>query len=241
VAATRNSRPSARGATLVEILVALGLVTLLMGGMFAGAGALKRSRLRESTTLLASAVRVAYAHANATSRVTRLVIDFGKRTITMEDTEGRLYLKQDRTGGAAGANDMEKQAIAAGEDLVEGPKHSRPEFKEVRKSGLDQVAEARKSQQDDKEIKTGKELPKDVTFRQVEVQHEDDAVTSEQVYVYFWPGGLAERAAIQVQLGEDAKDGDVMTVTTEPLSGKVVIDNGPVQLRRPDAEESIVD
>jgi general secretion pathway protein H len=225
-------RGADRGATLIEILVALALVAVLVGGTFTGIGLLRRARLREATTLVASAVRAAYAHASSSSRVTRLVIDFGNERITMQDTEGKLYLQQDRTGGAAGASDVEQKAIQAGEDLVEGPKKAKPEFAEVKNSALDAIARAREEQ-----APTGKELPSGVTFRQVEVQHEDEPVTSEQVYLYFWPGGQTERAAIQVQLGDQAPDGDVMTLSVKPLTGQVAIDNGPIAMKRPVSDE----
>ena len=229
-----------RGATLIEILIALVLVALIAGGMFLGLGMVRRARLREATTFLTSAIHVAYLHANSTSRPTRLALDFSKRTITLEETEGRFYVAHDRAGGAAGANDLEKEALAAGEDIIEGVHAPRPEFHAVQHSALDAVARARETDQQAGNTASGKDLPSGIYFRQVEVAHEEDAVTSDQVYLYFWPGGQTERAAIQLQLGEQAPHGDVMTVSVAPLTGQVTIDNGPVEMRRPrtDAEAS---
>jgi prepilin-type N-terminal cleavage/methylation domain-containing protein len=122
-----------RGTTLVEVLVALALAALLVGGTFTGVGMLRQSRLREASTLVASAVRLAYDHANATSRVTRLVFDLEKRTVTMEDTEGPLFLQQNRTGGAAGASGWAllyeftpTQTLAAGMALRSGVAYAAP-------------------------------------------------------------------------------------------------------------------
>lgn len=224
-----------RGATLIEVLVALGLAALLVGGMFGGIGMLRQSRLREASTLVASAVRIGYDHANATSRVTRLVFDLEQRSVTMEDTEGTLLLQQNRTGGAAGASDLEKAALEAGEDIVDGPKKARPNFSEVKKSTLDTVAALREG--DDQAKPSGKQLPQDVTFRQVEVQHEDAAVTSEHVYLYFWPGGQTERAAIQLQLGTAGTERDIMTITVKPLTGQVHAEYGAVAMARPETDE----
>ncbi len=228
-----------RGTTLVEVLVALALAALLVGGTFTGVGMLRQSRLREASTLVASAVRIAYDHANATSRVTRLVFDLEKRTVTMEDTEGPLFLQQNRTGGAAGANDLEKAALDAGEEILDGPKKARPQFQAVKKSTLDTLAALREG--DDKAKETGRELPKDVTFRQIEVEHEDEPVSSEQVYLYFWPGGQAERAAIQLQLAGDATERNIMTISVKPLTGQVSADYGATAMKRPETDEEASD
>jgi general secretion pathway protein H len=230
-------RGSQRAATLIEILVAISIVALLAGGMFAGIGMVRRSRLREAATFVTSAVRVAYMHASSTSRPTRLVFDFANRTIKLEETDGAFYVQQDRTGGAAGATDLEKQALEEGEAIADGAKKARPEFHEVRRSTLDAVANVREGE--DSANKSGKELPRGVSFRQIEVAHEDDPVTGEQVYLYFWPGGMTERAAIQLQMGDGAgvPADDVMTVSVKPLTGGVRIDNGPVEMDRPRGDD----
>ncbi len=218
---------------MIEILVALVIVALVAGGLFGGMGMVRRARLRDATTFLTSAIHVAYVHANATSRPTRLVLDFATRTVALEETEGRLVLQHDRAGGAAGANELEKEAIAAGEDIVEGPHAPRPEFHGVTRSELDAIARARETDDQGGQVHVANQLPKDIFFRQVEVAHEDDPVNSEQVYLYFWPGGQTERAAIQVQIGAEAPNDDVMTVSVKPLTGQVTIDNGPVEMKRP--------
>ncbi len=235
----RTSRSRARGTSLIEVLVALALAALLVGGMFTGVGMLRQARLREGSTLVASAVRIAYDHANATSRVTRLVFDFEQRTITMEETQGLLFLQQNRTGGAAGASELEKAALEEGEGIVEGPKKLRPTFQTVGHSTLDQVADLRES--DDQGKQGGKQLPKEVSFRQIEVQHEDDAATSEHIYLYFWPGGQTERAAIQLQLGTEGKLTDAMTITVKPLTGQVTAEYGAIAMDRPDSADEEAD
>ncbi|MBM4360344.1 MAG: prepilin-type cleavage/methylation domain-containing protein [Deltaproteobacteria bacterium] len=217
------------------MLVALGLAVLLVGGTFMGIGTLRQARLREASTLLVSAIRIAYDHANATSHVTRLTLDMERGTITMEETEGKLFLQKGRTGGAAAANDLEKAALEAGEDILDGPKRRRPEFTAVKRSTLDTVADLREG--DAPAQGAGKSLPKDVRFRQIEVAHEDDPVTSEVVYLYFWPGGQAERAAVQLQLGSEPTDRDIMTISVKPLTGQVDVDYGAVAMRRPETDE----
>jgi general secretion pathway protein H len=236
---TATRRRAVRGATLVEVLVALGLAALLVGGTFTGIGMVRHARLREGSTLVASAVRLAYDHATATSRVTRLTFDLERGTIALEESDGKLFLQSGRTGGAAAANDVEKAAVEAGEEILDGPKRARPEFRAVKRSSLDAIADVREG--DEPGRSSGKALPKDVRFRQIEVQHEDEPVTAEQVYLYFWPGGQTERAAIQLQLGNEPGERDLMTVAVKPLTGQVRIDQGAMAMLRPESDEEASD
>jgi general secretion pathway protein H len=222
-----TSRAAQRGLTLVEILVALAIITIVTGGMVIGVGAISSARLRESASTLASAIRIAYNHANATSRVTRIVLDLGERTITIEDTDGRLFLeKGSQTGGAAAATDIEAEAIAESERVLSGPRSERASFAPVGKLLGFEV---------DEETGPTKKLGDGIYFRSVEVEHEDSAVTSDRVYVYFFPGGQAERAAIQLQKGQDAEPdpGNILTITVAPLTGKIEVLSGPFDMPRP--------
>jgi len=228
----RNKRTAQRGTTLIEVLITVTLVVLLTGGMYIGIGGLSSARLRESSTLIAGAVRVAYNHANATSRPTRLVLDLGARTITVEDSEGRLFIQSgDRTGGAAAATELEREIVADTEEILDGPRPQRPTFRPVTKLlGFNPDKPG-----------GSKTLASGIYFRQVEVAHEDGPVTSERVYLYFWPGGQTERAAIQVQKTnkDDVADSSIITVLVSPLTGKVSIVGGAVDMPRPIRDEDI--
>jgi general secretion pathway protein H len=219
--------------TLVEVLIVLALIGFLTGGLLLGAGALSQSRLKRSAVMLSGAVRVAYNFANSTSRPARLVFDFDARTITLEQGEGPMLLRRgEKTGGAASATDAEQQATAAGEELAEGPKAPRANFRPVSAYGVASEADPE-----------GKTLSAGIRFRQIEVDHEDDPVSSDRAYLYFWPGGQTERAAIQLMIGSDpetVEESDVITLVVSPLTGKVQIVGGPVDMPRPrtDEEES---
>ncbi len=223
-----------RGATLVELLVAIALAALLAGGAFFGVGMLRSARLREATTLVGSAVRVAYSHAATKSRVTRLVLDFDAGTITMEESEGRhLLRKGDRAGGASGATELEREAIAAAESVVEGPRAPRAEFHPVTSLGSKLLELSR----DGEDKKRGpKALPSGVRFKHIEVAHEDEPITSERVYLYFWPGGQTERAAIVLAEGSDP-DENLLTVHVHALTGEPRVEKGAVAMPRPRSDE----
>jgi general secretion pathway protein H len=88
--------------------------------------------------------------------------------------------------------------------------------------------------------KGGKALQRGITFRSVQTTHDDAPRTSGRAYVYFWPGGRTERAAIQLRIGDSEETGRTLTLLVSPLTGKVTVKAGPVELVVPvdDAQSS---
>jgi general secretion pathway protein H len=180
--------------------------------------------------MIASAIRVAYGRANATSKVARLVFNFDARTVAIEESDSQLWLaKNDRTGGAQAATEAERKAIEEADSILKGPRAPRPSFKPIKAFGF----------QPEKGI-SGKALERNIRFLQIETGHSEEAQKSDQAYIYFWPGGLTERAAIQLSVGGSTVDGDVVTILVSPLTGKAEIRKGRVNMPRPrdDNEES---
>jgi general secretion pathway protein H len=230
-AVTRTkTRAARRGVTLVELLITVGIVTLLAGTAIMGMGALQGARLKRSSVIIASAVRTAYAHANATSKTVRLAFDFEQRLVVLEESSNAMLLvRGDKTGGAADATEAEQAARAAAEAVTSGPRVARPQFAPAKALGFDPDQGA-----------PGKELEAGVRFLQIEAAHQDDPATSDRAYLYFWPGGQTERAAIQIARapeGEKPDDDDVLTILVSPLTGKTEIVRGPVEMRKPRTEQ----
>lgn len=213
-----------RGVTLIEVLIVLAVVTVTMGITIFGSGMADSARLRRSSVLIASAVRVAYGHANATSKVVRLVFNFDQRTVSIEESSGQLSLAQnDRTGGAQAATQAERMAMAEAETVTKGPRAPRPSFRPVPAFGFSL----------DKGAGAGKSLDPNIRFLQIETGHQDDAVKADQAYLYFWPGGQTERASIQLSVGGSTLDADAVTILISPLTGKADIRKGRVNMPRP--------
>jgi general secretion pathway protein H len=188
-----------------------------------GAGVADSARLRRSAVMIASATRVAWGHATATTRTVRLVLNLDARTVSMEDSEDKLWLaKNDLSGGAAGATDAERKAIEEADAILKGPRAPRPSFKPAKPFGfvVDKMAK-------------GKELERNIRILQVETAHQDDPVKVGQAYLYFWPGGQTEQAAIQLSVVGSVSDTDVITVLVSPLTGKTDIRKGKVAMPRP--------
>jgi general secretion pathway protein H len=214
-----------RGVTLVEILITLTVIALLGGVSILGMGVIESARLKRSAILVSSAVRTAYAHANATSKTVRLVFDFESRTVSIEESSSRLAIeKGDVAGGAAAATEAEREAQEEAERILKGIRPPRPQFAPAKAFGFDPDTG-----------KSGKELESGIRFLQIETGHQDEPEVS-RAYLYFWPGGQTERAAIQLvrgRPGQEPEEDDIMTVIVHPLTGKTELKKGRVTMPRP--------
>lgn len=228
-----RTSPASRGITLVEVLISLAIVGLIAGIGLLGIGAQRGARLRGGAVLVAGAVRTAYSHASGVSKPLRLVFDIQERQIALEESSSTLTVsKNDRTGGAAAATEAERAAIEASEDILKGPRAARPSFTPTKAFGFSP-----------EEGKTGRELPFGVRFVQIETSHEEEPAVEERAYLYFWPGGQTERAAVVLTTAakdEEPTDDNSMTVLVSPLTGKAEIKKGIHKMARPrdDEEES---
>jgi general secretion pathway protein H len=223
-----DRRRREHGVTLVEVLIVLAVVSVITALSLAGSGIADGARLRRSAVMIASAVRVAYGHANATSKVVRLVFNFEQRTVSLEESSGQLWLaKNDRAGGASAATEAERKAQDEADSILKGPRPPRPSFRPTRAFGF--TAE-----------KGGKALERNIRFLQIETGHQDDIVKTEQAYLYFWPGGQTERASVQLAVNGSTIESDIASIVISPLTGKAEVRRGAVSMPRPrdDASES---
>jgi len=219
-------RGARRGLTLIEIIVVISIVAIVMGVAVAGSMQLPSARLRKTATLIASAIKVGYTWATATSRDLRLVMDLGQQKIWLEETDVPMLVQSKSTtsnGGAEAVTDAERAALQEGEKIVKGPPIAKPSFHALDIYGFGDVEEG----------KGGKPLQRGIRFRQVQTAHDDSARTEGRAYLYFWPGGLTERASIQIRIGESEEDYQTLTLLVSPLTGKVTVKGGPVELEMP--------
>lgn len=222
-------RRRARGVTLIEVLMAVALVSLMTGMAMLGTGVVESARLKRSAVMVAGAVRIAYGHASASTKTVRIVFDLGTQTVSLEEAASpHLLVKGERSGGAEAATEAEREAQEAADAATEGPRKARASFQPAKALGFNPEAG-----------KTGKDLDKGVRIVQVETSHDDEPVTEDRAYLYFWPGGQTERAAIVISKGgaADEDDDDVLTVVVSPLTGKTEIVRGRADMPRPRNEE----
>ncbi len=217
----------------MEIMVVLAIIAIVGGMAIAGSSQLATPRLHRSATMIASAVKVAFTRATATSSDLRMVMDLDEQRIWLEKAD-RPMLAQAKdktgTGGADPVTQAEEAALAEGDKIVKGPPIPKPRFRPIDSKGLEDV------EFDDNAVKAGKvgkSLPPKIVFRSVQTTHDDAPRTAGRAYLYFWPGGRTELASIQVRIGDSTTDEDTLTLLVSPLTGKVTIKNGPVELQIP--------
>jgi general secretion pathway protein H len=222
-----RTRVASRGLTIVEILVVIAIAALISGVVIAGSGQLPSARLKGSATMIVSAVKVAYTRATATSRDVRLVMDLDQQAIWLEQSDVPMLVQgkdKEATGGADPMTTKEQEAIAEGERILKGPPIPKPRFSPIDATGFgdSQVA-----------VKGRKPLQRGITFRSVQTTHDDKPRTSGRAYLYFWPGGRTELASIQIRIGESDEDSQTLSLEVSPLTGKVTIKSGAVELQIP--------
>ena len=234
-------RAAAAGMTLIEVLVVLLIVVVLVGGIAIGGGQVAGARLRQSATLITGAARVAFTRANANSRNTRIVFDFDNEKMWLEEADRPFYESTNdktHTGGADPATETEAAAIAEGERILKGPKAPRAHFHMVSTS-----------EEHPENALLSRNLPSGIGFKAVQTEHDDEPITEGRAYLYFWPGGQTERASIQTCVTHtengkavcDPGDGTTFSMMVAPLTGKVTVKAGAVDLVLPKDDEGASD
>jgi Tfp pilus assembly protein FimT len=137
----RRTRLVARGATLIEVLLVVGLIAGLGGMVMSGSGALSGMRQRAAGTLILSAIRTALTRANSMGHPVRLVFDLEGDLIRLEETRDRmLRVRNSEEGAKAGAEaatEAEKAAAEYAREIVQGPRAPAAGFSPVPGFGAD--------------------------------------------------------------------------------------------------------
>ncbi len=220
-------RSPERGLTLIELIVVMTLIAVITGAVLGGSMQLPSARLRGSVTLIASAIKVGYTRATATSRNLRLVMDLDERKVWLEESDVPMLVQAKDTTGTGGADPVtaaERAAVAETDQILQGPRIPKPQFHKIDSTGFGDMGGA----------SGAKSLPRGIGFRSVQTAHDDAPRTAGRAYLYFWPGGLTERAAIQLHIGDSIEDSRTLTlVVSSPLTGKVTVKSGAAELELP--------
>jgi general secretion pathway protein H len=238
------SRGDERGMTLIEIMVVMVIIAVVVVGVVGGTGQLGGARLKHAATAISGAIKVAYTRATATSKSLRLVFDLDANTLWLEEGDAPMLVQTKDKAGAGGADpatDAERAAQEEGADILKGPKIARAHFHPI--SGISITADQVSAEKDGTPAggKGPRKLPRGIKFRQIQAVHDDDPHDKGRAYLYFWPGGLTERASIQLRIGDSLDDGDTLSLIVAPLTGKVTVKNGPVALVVPIDDKSASD
>ncbi len=195
------------GFTLIEIMMVVALASLMATSAVVGFSSLRRGHLRAGASHLASGMRAAYVHALTTGRTTRLVLAVGSNRYWIEDTDDAHVLDTHdplRQGGAAlSAEAAEAAARDAARDIAQQrPRAPRAEFNRPQGNRYRE-----------------RSLNEDVTFLRLFTPHASEAREEGNGHVYFWAGGMTERAVVQLR----GASGEVYSVVLHPLTGRAQI------------------
>jgi general secretion pathway protein H len=205
------------GMTLIEIMIVISLMGLLLGTVVFGSGMFGGANRRAAATLMVVAVNKGLSHANTIGKPVRLALNLTSGQVTLEQAGSKLALvgasaEEEEPPDAAALLLAEAEA-AADQVLSGGAKHD-PGFSPVDLLGQDGEA-------------AGRTVGSGVKLLKVQTEHDEEPITDGIAYIYFWPGGLTERAIIQIaKVGDD----DGLTVEISPLTGRAQIQRGLLDL-----------
>lgn len=199
--------------TLLEVGIALAIAAGIVALIVPAIGNVARVQLRQKSGQLAGGIRSLYGASAVAGRTCRIVFDLDAATYWSECAQGAVRLAAEGERARNGARETTREeellaTVAQRGDAVSEEDRTRAEL--ARKSAFTPTNDIPKT-----------ELGKSVRFADVWVSHQPERYVSGKAFLYFWPSGLTETAAIHLKQGDD-----VNTLLVSPLTGKVRIASG---------------
>jgi general secretion pathway protein H len=240
---TRRQEPSkparnrAGGFTLVEVLVALLVVSLIVTLGVKGFRSITKSNLRESAAHLSGAIRYLFDRASITGKHYRLVIDLTDGKYWPEVSDDKFYAPNQAESEA------DRQKREAKEDAADEEERKRQEKQQMLFGGSSSGSAAATSF-DMSKLEVGEFRPKrprfaafkettlkPVTLKKLKIKsvytpRMTEPVTKGRAFLYFYPLGQTEPAVITLT---DPTGDSVYSLVVHPITGKVKIYNQEVQ------------
>jgi len=246
--------------TMIEILMVLLIVGLIMWSASMSMGAASQAEVIRSTNQLASTVRFAFDRARFTGFHYRIHVDFAQRTFQLQRAEEAMYLpatarngellivdekdledraKRDERAAESYYSSLAAAVYAGGEvdDPYGDPYAVQKKDVARRRPPLFEAFEADETLGD-----LGKpiQFPDGVEILSIQTDSDPEPITEGEASIYFFPRGQTQLAAIQIKgkpklrqriVGEDDIE---YTILVQPLTGKVRVESGIVDLELPD-------
>ncbi len=200
---TASRRP--RGFTLIELLVVIGIIAVLATLAAPAIGSVTGANARKAAGELAGAMRYMFDTAALRHATCRIALDLEGRAWTAECAPGPAGIARD-----ARSEDDSDLARRFPDEKSAEVRHllAKSEFGSFK----DRLVERR-------------ELPGRTAFGKIHVEGRD-AIEKGEAYVYFFPGGQAQRAYVPVVDGNN-----LYTVVVEPFTGRSRVVVGKVEVR----------
>ena len=223
----RQRRSSARGFTLIEMMIALVIVALITVVTVKGLRSFAKSDLRATASRMAGSIRYLFDRASTTGRVHRLVLDFdngkywaevsddqfilgaGKETESSRKKEAEQIAKEEEIKRQAAEREASFGASQIPTRYMPKPfMPKRAKFDAFRETSVKPVT-----------LKSGVLLADIYTPRLL------TPLATGKGYVYFFPMGMTEAAVIHLSDGKEA----FYSLIVHPLTGRVSIKNSFVE------------
>jgi general secretion pathway protein H len=200
--------------TLIEVGIALAIVAGLLVIAVPAISSVARVQLRQKSGQLAGGIRALRGAAAIGGHSCRLVLDLDANAYWSECAKEAVRIaaggERSHDGAHVATRDEELLATADAEHLSD---EDRERLALARKAAFQPTQDVPKT-----------ELGGSVRFVDVWVQHQPERYTSGKAFLYFWPSGLTENAAIHVAQGDD-----VNTLLVSPLTGRVKVATGRIE------------
>lgn len=236
------ARPTCRGAagfTLIEVLIALLVVSLIVTIGVKGFRTVTKSNLRESTSHMSGAIRYLFDRASITGKYYRLVIDLTDGKYWPEVSDDKFYAPNQAESEADRRKREEKEAAA---DEQERKRQEKQQL--LYGNGSGSSSSSSPTSFDMSKLEVGEFRPKrarfaafketalkPVTLKKLKIKsvytpRMTEPVTTGRAYLYFYPLGQTEPAIITLT---DATGESVYSLVVHPITGKVRVYNQEVQ------------
>ena len=208
-------RSRERGLTLIEIMVAIVLAAVMIGVALPAFTAATDSDLKAVAAKMSAASRTCFGEAAIKNVTLRMAYDLEKQAYWIEAFPGTFQVM-------ASERDLE-EARDAEEELAEEEKRRQELLDQY---GADEDQEAMPLAPKFVPVEIGfvepEQLPRRIKIKGVRTPQFRQVVEDGKAYTHFFPNGWAERTLVYL---EDA-GGTVMTLETEPLTGRVIVHDG---------------
>ena len=252
---TRHRRQ--HGLTLIEILIVLMIMGLIMWSVSMSMGAASQAEVVRTTNQLASTVRFAYDRARYTGYAYRIHVDFEQRSFQLQRAEEAMYLpatnrdgellntdskkledqaKRDERAAEAYFSSVAAAVYAAADDAFGDPYAVQKKEVPRRRPPLFEAFEPDATLGD---LGEPIQFPDGVKIISVQTDADLEPITEGEADLYFFPRGQTQLAAIQLagkpKLREriTGEDDIEYTILVQPLTGKVTVETGLVDLELP--------
>jgi type II secretory pathway pseudopilin PulG len=221
-----NSSPSPRAFTLLEVGIALVLLGLLIAVAVPAMGALSGAQLKQEAGMLGGAIRDVFAHTALAGKSTRLVLDMEAESYWVEEAPSVVRVHREKL-------EADREGKVALDPLDERLERVEKDTKDEKELAMLELLSPPSWKPVEGEAGQAHKLEGDVHFKQVWVEHLDEAIGNGQVALYFFPGGFTEEAHITLTDDEDGER--TLTLVVSSLTGEVAIE--AEEPRVPDIED----